>query len=102
MKPEQWTANESLHAQVNEPAIRDESENARMVQLGQRLAGSVRVRVMWGVYGPGTEQKPKKRYWWMLGENATIVCRDEKVYGWFREQLKAWLRDLDGVVLEEG
>jgi hypothetical protein len=52
-------------------------------------------------YGPGTETKPKARYFFVLGESATVHCRGLDEATWFREELLKWLKSLDGLRLEQ-
>ena len=92
---------ESIQVQVKTPdALRDEPENQKVIEACDSRFGEVRMRLMWGFYGPGTTDKPRPRYWWAIGESATVICKNPDVANWFREQLKEWLCGMDGVILE--
>jgi len=95
----QWN-DESLRVEVRLSGLSDEPQNVEVFEACLDETGEVRLRLMIGCYGPGTEAKPKPRYHWLLGESATVHCRDVEVVEWFREQLIAWLKGLDGVRLE--
>lgn len=94
----QW-GDDSIRVEVKAAGLTDEPENAKVFEACLSEMGSVRLRLMVGCYGPGTVTKPKPAYRWLLGESATILCRDTEVASWFREQLLAWLKSLDGVRL---
>jgi len=86
--------------EVRPASVVDEPANVEVFEACLAEMGSVRLRLMLGCYGPGSEQNPKPRYSWLLGESATILCRGVEEATWFREQLLAWLKSLDGVRLE--
>ncbi len=101
MKKLIWKADESIRAMVSSAdPVQDEPDNRKVLEACQARFGEVRMRVNIGAYGPGTTAKPTPRYWWMLGENATVVCRNPDVANWFRDELKNFIQNLDGVVLE--
>lgn len=95
----QW-AEDSIRVEVKPAGITDEPENAKVMDACVGELNEVRLRLMVGCYGPGTEDKPKSRYYWLLGESATIHCRNTEVCEWFREQLLGWLKSLDGIQLQ--
>ena len=95
----QW-ADDSIRVEVKAAGVVDEPENQKVFEACLAEMGSVRMRVMLGCYGPGSEERPKPRYSWLLGESATILCRDIEVATWFREELLKWLKSLDGIRLE--
>ena len=95
----QWL-DDSLRVEVKAAGIVDEPANQEVFEACLAEMGSVRLRLMLGCYGPGTEDKPKPTYRWLLGESATILCKDLEVATWFREELLKWLKSLDGVKLE--
>ncbi len=94
----QWN-DENIRVEVKAASVVDEPENMRVFDACLAEMGSVRLRLMLGCYGPGSEDKPKPVYRWLLGESATILCRDLDSAEWFRESLLAWLKSLDGVKL---
>ncbi len=96
----QW-ADDNIRVEAKAAGLVDEPENTRVFQACLSEMGSVRFRLMLGCYGPGTEEKSKPRYHWILGESATILCRDIDTSTWFREELLKWLKSLDGVRLEQ-
>ena len=96
----QW-ADDSIRVEVKTAGLTDEPENAKVFEACLAEMGSVRLRLMLGCYGPGTETKQKARYFWLLGESATIQCRDIDVADWFRSELLNWLKSLDGIRLEK-
>ena len=95
----QW-ADDSIRVEVKASGVVDEPENAKVFEACLAELNEVKLRLMLGCYGPGTEGKPKARYFWLLGESATIHCKDLEVAIWFREELLKWLKSLDGVRLE--
>ncbi len=95
----QW-ADDSIRVEVRPAGLADEPENVKVFEACLGELNEVKLRLMLGCYGPGTETRPKPKYHWILGESATIHCRDLDVAEWFREQLLAWLKSLDGVRLE--
>jgi hypothetical protein len=86
---------------VKTASVVDEPANVEVFEACLAEMGSVRLRLMLGSYGPGTETKPKPIYRWLLGESATILCRDLDCVTWFREELMKWLKSLDGVKLQK-
>jgi hypothetical protein len=98
-KKPQW-GEESIKAEVRLASTQQEEENSKIMRISGDGLGEVRLRVMVGCYGPGTVEKPTNRYYWMLGESATVKCRDVDVAVWFREQLMNFIKQLDNVTLE--
>jgi hypothetical protein len=94
----QW-ADDSIRVEVKAASVVDEPANKEVFEACLAEMNEVRLRLMVGCYGPGTESKPKPTYRWLLGESATIRCRDSDTADWFREQLLIWLKSLDGVRL---
>jgi hypothetical protein len=95
----QWNE-DSIRVEVKAAGLADEPANVEVFEACLGEMGAARLRVMVGCYGPGTEAKPKPCYRWLLGESATVLCKDIDTVEWFREQLLAWLKSLDGVRLE--
>ena len=95
----QW-ADDSIRVEVKIAGIVDEPSNQQVFEACLGELNEIRLRVMVGCYGPGSEERPKPRYSWLLGESATVRCRGLDEATWFREQLLAWLKSLDGVKLE--
>jgi hypothetical protein len=96
----QWS-DDSIRVDTKTAGLTDEPENQKVFEACLDELNEIRLRVMIGCYGPGTEAKSKSRYYWLLGESATVHCRDIEVSTWFREQLTEWLKGLDGIRLEE-
>lgn len=96
----QWL-DDSIRVDVRPAGLADEPENAKIFAACLDELNEVRLRLMISCYGPGTETKPKSRYYFLLGESATVHCKDIDSSTWFREQLLAWLKGLDGVRLEQ-
>jgi hypothetical protein len=95
----QWDQ-DSIRVETKTAGVVDEPENQKIFEACVSELNEVRARVMVGSYGPGTVDKGKSRYYWLLGESATVHCRDVDTMNWFREQLLAWLKSLDGIRLE--
>lgn len=95
----QW-ADDSIRVEVKSASVVDEPENQKVFEACLGELNEVRARVMVGSYGPGTTDKGKSRYYWLLGESATVHCRDVDTMNWFREELLKWLKSLDGIRLE--
>ncbi len=95
----QW-ADDSIRVEAKTAGVIDEPENIRVFEACLGELNEVRLRLMIGSYGPGTAEKSKSRYYWLLGESATVHCRDLETVTWFREELLAWLKSLDGIRLE--
>jgi hypothetical protein len=91
---------DSIRVEVKAAGLTDEPENQKVFEACLGELNAVKFRLMLGCYGPGTETKPKARYFWLLGESATIHCKDLEVASWFREELLKWLKSLDGIRLE--
>ena len=96
----QWNE-DSIRVEVKAAGLTDEPENQKVFEACLGELSAVKFRLMLGCYGPGTETKNKARYYWLLGESATIHCRGLEEATWFREQLLAWLKSLDGIKLEK-
>ena len=94
----QWNE-DSIRVDVKAAGLTDEPSNVEVFEACLGEMGSIRLRIMLGCYGPGTVEKPKPTYRWLLGESATILCRDLDSANWFRETLLEWLKSLDGVQL---
>jgi len=94
----QWQ-DDSLRVEIKQAGLVDEPENAKVMEACLGELNEIRLRVMVGCYGPGTDDKPKSRYYWMLGESVSVHCRGVEEATWFREQLLGWLKSLDGVRL---
>jgi len=95
----QWNE-DSIRTEVKQSGVVDEPENQKIFEACLGELNEIKFRIMLGCYGPGTETKNKARYYWLLGESATIHCRDLDTATWFRESLLAWLKSLDGIRLE--
>jgi hypothetical protein len=95
----QWS-DDSIRVEVKSAGLVDEPANKEVFEACLAEMGSVRLRIMTGCYGPGSESSPKPKYHWILGESATILCRDLDTCEWFREQLLIWLKSLDGIKLQ--
>ncbi len=95
----QWDQ-DSIRVEVKSSGLVDEPENQKVFEACLGELNEIKFRLMLGSYGPGTETKPKARYFWLLGESATIHCKDLEVAEWFRESLLTWLKSLDGIRLE--
>jgi hypothetical protein len=95
----QWS-DDSIRVEVKSAGLVDEPANQEVFEACLAEMNEVRLRLMVGCYGPGTEAKTKPKYHWLLGESATIRCRDLDTAEWFRENLLEWLKGLDGVRLE--
>jgi hypothetical protein len=85
---------------VKASGVVDEPENRKVFEACLGELNEIRIRLMLGSYGPGTDTRPKARYFWLLGESALIHCRDLDSCDWFREELMKWLKSLDGIRLE--
>jgi hypothetical protein len=91
---------DSIRVEVKSSSVVDEPENLKVMEACLGELNEIRVRVMLGCYGPGTEDKPKSRYYWLMGESALVHCRGVEEATWFRESLLTWLKSLDGVKLQ--
>jgi hypothetical protein len=91
---------DNIRVEVKSASVVDEPENQKVFEACHAELNEIRARVMVGSYGPGTVDKGKSRYYWLLGESATIHCRDVDTMNWFREQLFTWLKSLDGIRLQ--
>ena len=89
-----------IRVEVKSAGLTDEPANTEVFEACLSEMGSIRLRLMVGCYGPGTMSKPKPAYRWLLGESATILCKDVDTANWLREELLKWLKSLDGVRLE--
>lgn len=94
----QWN-DDSIRVEVREAGLVDEPANQEVFEACLGELNEIRMRVMLGCYGPGTEAKPKPRYAWLLGESATVHCRGLDEAEWFRTELLKWLKGLDGIKL---
>ena len=95
----QWDQ-DNIRVEAKSAGVVDEPENQKVFEACHAELNEVKLRLMLGCYGPGTVEKQKARYFWLLGESATIHCKNPETADWFREQLLAWLKGLDGVRLE--
>ena len=96
----QWDK-DSIRVEVKSSGLIDEPENIKIFAACLGELNEVRLRLMLSCYGPGTETKPKARYFFLLGESATVHCRGLDETEWFRTELLKWLKSLDGVRLEK-
>jgi hypothetical protein len=87
--------------EISTAGVVDEPENQKIFSACLGELNEVRLRLMISCYGPGTETKPKARYFFVLGESATIHARGLDEATWFREELLKWLKGLDGIRLEQ-
>jgi hypothetical protein len=96
----QWNE-DSIRVEVRPANVADEPENVRVFSACLAELNEVRLRLMVSCYGPGTETAPKSKYYFLIGESATVHARglDETI--WFREELLKWLKSLDGIRLEK-
>lgn len=95
----QWDQ-DSIRVETKTASVVDEPENTKVFEACLNEMQAARLRVMVGCYGPGTETRGKPKYHWILGESATVLCRDVEVVNWFRQALLDWLKSLDGIRLE--
>jgi hypothetical protein len=100
IRKELWDKDESIRIQVKSASPPEKEENRKIAQVCVQEYNAVRIRITWGKYGPGTVDKPTPRYYWDLGESATVTCRTEDIGEWFVEELKRWIKSMDGVMLE--
>jgi hypothetical protein len=98
--PKTMWNDDNIRVETQSAGVVDEPENRKVFEACLGEMGSIRLRLMLGSYGPGTMTKPKPAYRWLLGESATILCRDLDTVTWFRGALLDWLKSLDGVRLE--
>lgn len=98
--PKTMWNDDNIRVETKPAGIVDEPANVEVFEACLAEMGSVRLRLMLGSYGPGTMSKPKPAYRWLLGESATILCRDLDTVTWFRSALLEWLKGLDGIRLE--
>ncbi len=96
----QWST-DSIRVEVKAAGITDDPENIKVFSACLGELNEVRLRLMLSCYGPGTETKPKARYFFLLGESATVHCKDLDTTEWFRLELLKWLKGLDGIRLEQ-
>ena len=96
----QWSK-DSIRVEVSPASVVDDAENTKVFSACLGELNEVRMRLMLSCYGPGTETKPKARYFFVLGESATVHCRGLEEVEWFREELLKWLKGLDGIRLEK-
>ena len=95
----QWN-DDSIRVEVKSASLVDEPANQEVFDACLAEMNEVRLRLMVGCYGPGTVEKPKPAYRWLLGESATIHCKDIDTAEWFRTELLKWLKGLDGIQLQ--
>lgn len=98
--PKTMWQDDSIRVEVKASGVVDEPENQKIFKACLGELNEIRMRLMLGCYGPGTETKPKSRYYWLLGESVSVHCRDVESCEWFREELLKWLKSLDGIKLE--
>lgn len=98
--PKTMWDNDNIRVEAKSSGVVDEPENVRVFEACLSEMGAARLRVMVGCYGPGTEARGKPKYHWILGESATILCRDVDTVTWFRTELLNWLKSLDRIKLE--
>jgi hypothetical protein len=96
----QW-AEDSIRVEVRPAGLTDEPENQKVFAACLSELNEVRLRLMVSCYGPGTETAPKSKYYFLIGESATVHARGLDEVTWFRESLLTWLKSLDGVRLEK-
>jgi hypothetical protein len=97
--PKTLWQDDNIRVEVRPASVVDEPSNVEVFDACLAEMGAIRLRLMLGCYGPGTVSKPKPAYRWLLGESATILCKDLDTCDWFRESLLAWLKSLDGIRL---
>ena len=101
IRREHWPDDTSIKVDIRTPDPSKREENQKVMKACEGEYDGVKLRLALGAYGPGTVQKPTPRIWWLLGEAMTIVCRDARIAEWFIGELKTWVKQFDGVVLEE-
>lgn len=68
----------------------NEQDNHQALAAALLDKGEVRLRVQVGVYGPGTAENRKSRYWWMLGQSMSVVAADVREGERFLRDLRAF------------
>jgi hypothetical protein len=69
----------------------NEQDNRQSLEAALLDKGEVRLRVQVGVYGPGTAENRKSRYWWMLGQSMSVVAADVQEGERFLRDLRAFV-----------
>ena len=83
---------EIFHPRLTEQERRqNEQDNRQALEAAYLDKRECRFRVQVGVYGPGTQENRKSRYWWMLGESVTVAAIDVEDGQRFLRDLKVFL-----------
>ena len=64
-----------ITVRIPTPSPADISNNRNVVMAAFQKSREVRIRLNIDIYGPGTEQNPRSRYYSMCGTAPTITCR---------------------------
>lgn len=83
------------------PSARDMADNANAIQAAFANFRQAKLRLDIKVYGPGTPDHPKARYYFLLGMAPTITCRTPEAVERVLEAVQQMVIALNGWVGED-
>jgi hypothetical protein len=74
----------------------DKNDNRNAVRAAFQVKRQCRLRVNVGVYGPGTPESPKAKYYWFLGYSPTIVCKTPAAVDHVMRKIQELMIEMNG------
>lgn len=78
------------------PSQSDIQDNRNVARAAFSSMRQCRLRVNVGMYAPGTPEKPKARYYWVLGSAATVICKTPAAVDHVMKRLQDLMVELNG------
>lgn len=91
-------SNPEILINLPSPSSTDQEDNRNAVRAAFQSKRQCRLRINVGVYGPGTPQSPKSKYYWFLGYSPTLVCKTPAAVDHVMRRLQELMVEMNGWV----
>lgn len=88
--------NPEITVRLPVPSLSDLQNNRNVVMAALQAKREVRIRVNIDLYGPGTQDNPKARYYAMMGSSPTITCRTSAAVEHALDRIREVVVELNG------
>ena len=88
--------NPDITVRLPVPSPSDIQNNRNVVMAALQSKREVRIRVNIDLYGPGTPDNPKARYYAMMGSSPTITCKSIEAVEYALKRVREVVVELNG------
>jgi hypothetical protein len=81
---------------MSTPSPSDMEDNRNVARAAFGAMRQCRIRVNIGMYAPGTQNKPKPRYYAVLGSAPTLVCKTPAAVDYVMRRINELMVELNG------